>query len=497
MISNNMSSMGYLMELLTISIKELSNIISIERSSVSKWKNGTRILNIDSPHFEPIVKYFVAKNEKLGSHLLYDFFAVIYPEADNTVDKYIENCIRRFLQNKSISNIEDNHEIKYTNCLYSTDIMVYKGVEGRKNAVTELLNFAEKTTPSSIFIYEREQLKWAINDTVYINKFIAQLTKLLNMGHKITCIFTLEINTKNFRQIYLAFLPMFFNENYSEYIIPSSSLTKKINTSLYILKDKMLVTGIDNDKAPSNLYSCLYRDIFSINSHFSLMENFIQTLSPQNRINCFVDKNRIINVMDTGINKNEPTCYYGKTLSFTTMSEGLYEYILNENRLPKTDKERCLNIYHNLRKNIENNPIDLYGGYYLFLDDIIAGFKTNKIVNFGLTALCKKKVVITKKQYLNHYNDTIELIKKNPKYRIILNYGSYDVPCLAWIKRNLWGVLFYANSDWYNSKLIANENADIVNTMILNFEELFTLTPAIFKDNDYVADVFKKIMDEN
>lgn len=98
---------------------------------------------------------------------------------------------------------------------------------------------------------------------------------------------------------------------------------------------------------------------------------------------------------------------------------------------------------------------------------------------------------------MNHYNDTIELIKKNPKYRIILNYGSYDVPCLAWIKRNLWGVLFYANSDWYNSKLIANENADIVNTMILNFEELFTLTPAIFKDNDYVADVFKKIMDEN
>jgi len=61
MKKTNLSNFGYLMDLLNISAKELSQVIHIDQTSISRWRTGVRKLSVDAPYFEEIVRYLLEK----------------------------------------------------------------------------------------------------------------------------------------------------------------------------------------------------------------------------------------------------------------------------------------------------------------------------------------------------------------------------------------------------------------------------------------------------
>lgn len=61
------SNLAYLMSSLNISGKELSEVIHVDVSLISKWKNKKRKINKKAPHFENLIDYFI-KIDKINQY---------------------------------------------------------------------------------------------------------------------------------------------------------------------------------------------------------------------------------------------------------------------------------------------------------------------------------------------------------------------------------------------------------------------------------------------
>ncbi len=488
MVGKYSSAFGYLMELLSVSVKELSDALKLERTTVSKWKNGVRQLKSNSVYFDECCRYFVDKNEKIGGGVLENFFASIYQGEDSSGGDLLRRSVARFIVNKDIGALPETAVCNDKSTLYRTYVSIYRGSEGRKSAVMQILDAAEASRePCSVTLMETDGFEWASSDIRFLKAFAERLEGLLNAGHKIDIIHLYQRLHQDYADLLRIFIPLCFHKNIRNYLFPSR-LTERYESSIYYVRDKALVVGLCGDGKLSNMYSSVYRDAFSIAQFSSYIENIKSTIIPMLVTSKVSDKNTILNLFHGSAKRPEPTFYVGSSLSVTTMSEELLSEILFENKLPKADRDRCLSFYHSIRTCVENSPADSLGGYYIFIDDIKRPLAYDTIVDFPISCYVNKTVTITRKQYQRHFRDTANLLMHDPRYKFILNHGTSPFPCNAWIKRNNW--CFGFNNQ---NKVLFTENLNIINVLMSSYEDIWDKTPNEQKQNDYVAAVLNRL----
>ncbi len=493
--SKNLSPIGYLMKLLDISIPQLVQYLHIDRTTISKWKTGSRNLTERSPYYNKLIDYFILKNSAHSDKPLYSFFSSMYTDLDYTKDDFLHCCISRYLQsNRTLGDtkyfVEDNKRT-----LYQTNVSVFRGLDGRKNAVNMLLNIAENSNElCEINILELNEIEWLGRDTAFIQNFVNRLEKLASLGHKIEIAYSSLKDIPEFRVFMTSITPLIFNKNVNCRIIrPEFALD--IIPSIYAIKNKFVAVGINLEETLSNMYTNVFLDSFTVEKCILAYKKIIKIYAePMIKTeNNFANEN-LLRLMKYTATKKEPIYFIGKHLTIATMKEDLIAEILKQNNLSSTEIKRCTSFYNTLRNTITINSNRESPILYLNIDKVQYVAKSDHIIEYELSALTNKQIYITKKQYLRHLSDTADVILNN-NVKVVL-VGNKDignnVSC-AWIKRNLWCLLI-------NTPSIPNENkmmfVDDIN-LVKVFEDisLKIISNYVLKlrDKNYIINIFKKL----
>lgn len=80
MYSNGFS---YLLKSLKISPSKMAQALNVDRSLVSKWKNGSRKIDTNAAYFDNAIDYLIERNRELEIEFLEKLFSSIYHTPNN------------------------------------------------------------------------------------------------------------------------------------------------------------------------------------------------------------------------------------------------------------------------------------------------------------------------------------------------------------------------------------------------------------------------------
>ncbi len=488
--TGNLTRFGYLMELLGISITELASAINIERTSVSKWKSGSRKLSASMPYFNDIIEFFILKNQQLGGNFLEDFFDNISNNKKVGV-KDLRKSIRNYILNFPDNNHNNNDITVYkSRSLYTSNYDTYHNLEGRKQAFSLFLDKALSIQePTKILIIELDKLVWASTDLHYMILFFEKLERILKIGHTIDFIFYTD-DKFNF-EVHKMFLSLCFYENISIQVL-NHGFNKTQSTSVYLIQNTLLLKVYNSNGRYENI-SCLFSDKLIVTAEQVLADYFrgnatsILVASKPSEIEKVHTMLSNLSFLDS------PLFYSGKALSFTSMSEELINEILHYNNIPSHKRKQCFNFYYLLRSKIEKSVNTGMGGCYYNLDEITSYLSYDFSINYPLSAMTNTIIKMERSHYLKHFEDTAKLILSDKRYKIILHRFPTTRKSLMWYRENGWTVVTYTNEVTGKSKILFCDDLRVVDINKYGFQQIFDKTPAMFKDCEYISKTFLQI----
>lgn len=479
------------MDLLGVSGQELAEVLNVEKTSISKWRNGSRAFGVDSEYFAKFAEYLVKKDLESGNNLLEGFFSHTYPGEE----KNLERCVRKFIENKSVTPVAKLVMDDAKNRLYHTQISVYHGAEGRRNAISMLLDVTEALKePTKIFFLERAQYFGGNLYAEDVREFVERIEKILDKGHTLAHVmFVDRRNSPAYKSLIWGMLPLAFHKNIVHYMM-SEKRRENFWMNMYVIPDKLLVTGYSPTGAASDdMLSCIYGDPLLISRHCKLIENFTRTTSPVSIEQKEKDRISLVKIIQNDTRVREPIYFAGRSLSSTTMSEELLEEILDDNNVSKANRKRGYELYHAFRANIESSSMEHHGGYFFSVDEIVKPLLRNGAISINMSALTGQRICLTREQYAQHLIDTAELLLEDPRYRVVLSNNSGIFSENSWFKRNTWNVTFDTDARSGEGKVLFGENVPFINIFTSSYDEIRQRTSPEHIDNEQVAQILRKI----
>ncbi len=491
------SNLGHLMDLLNISAVELSKAINIDQTSISRWRTGVRKPPVDMPYFESIISYFLKKNKEIGNDLLEDFFKSVYLTQDKkrpTTD-YLKKCIRNYILEITEPQLAPVSLSLNQSAGSSFACIKYIGLEERRKALMSLIQAAAKqASPVTVKIFSCDHLEWLNCDMHYLHLFHKNMKNLLSAGHAIEFIFNVTQEETTNMEAHKMFLEFSFSDRVSIYNLPNP-VRKIFGTSLYVLPGRLaVVCHLPNDDGEMVSYS--FQDRQCVAANEAIFETIKQDSNSLLYSTKPIELDKTIEIMKSTIKSNKTYYYSAKTLSFTTMSEELFSEILDDNKLTDRAKQRCFDMYHLFRANIENSASNQTSGFYYSLDEITACLAFKSIINYPLSATANKIITITREQYLRHFRETAQLLLKDSRYRVFLHYSQVFTTQVLWYCEDAWAITYDLDED--TEKIKFNFTYDKGFTKV--FKAIFLNTyDKLYEnrmDNKAIAELFMKIADQ-
>ena len=119
-----MNNLGfsYLLKSLHISPSEMAKELNVDRTLVSKWKNGSRKIDLNALYFDNAISFLINKNIEQKNNFLENLFSSIYNESINNsnYENHLRELLKRFIIDNSDKKTVSNINKTSNNSLYTT-----------------------------------------------------------------------------------------------------------------------------------------------------------------------------------------------------------------------------------------------------------------------------------------------------------------------------------------------------------------------------------------
>ncbi len=499
-MAKNLSPIGYMMELLHVSVQELAQYLYIDRTTISKWRTGARKLSERSPYYDEMTNYFVKRNNELGNKPLAGMFRDLYPNEPCESDAELIKLIKIYLADEKSSARVSKFVDDMNHALYQSNVSIFKGSDGRKSALGMLLSVAESSaTPCTIKMFETSQFEWLSRDMADTAAFLDRIDYLSKLGHKFILSYPPEAHAGSaaFKSFIRSLSSQFFNKNIKINIIQTYK-GEMILPNLYGIDGKCAIMGVNFEENLDNAHTAVYFDDFTIKKYMMIHDKMVDLYTAPFMITDTIsDKKNILEMMHYSRTRKEPTYFYGMFLPCATMNEELIKKVLDQNHLSAGEKERCMNLYNMLRSSLIDSPPDSFGGLYLLMDQLTESLTYDTIVQYELSAFCSDHpVIMFRDQYLQHFSDTHQFVEKYSNVKIHATQGAmeYETPVsCVWIRRNLWSLSVNQSTSADENKLIFVDEPPLVNLSADMCEEALQNFPLKYKNSTYISSVLERI----
>lgn len=434
------TSIRIIMELLDISLDELSEYLHIDRTTISKWRTGRRKLMPRSPYFEQVLSFFIDKNDYMAYKPLDRFLCDTYPDEELNSPQQIHKYLKLYLSTYD----EVNKTAVNQNTVILPAQQLFVGVDGRKKAFDFILSEAEKMVlPGTIRILEFEQVSWICRDIIYLRNAVRRLFLLADRDFRIEFAFSSLQNNLTFWPFIGALNEIRFHKNINMYVVDVERI-QGLLPRIYSVSDKYVGVGLDSFEPSVPMHTNLFSDPFNTHKYCLLFDHVIQLYG--NKVlatDSGAEMDNILNTINYFSQRKDDILFYSNYLSITTMSETLLLEILNDNNIKGKDRERCLFYCKTLRQAMIGTSPNHNSTYNLNLDTLEKALSFEYLIEYELSALTNRQIRKTPEQYTRHLLETVAFLETHQQVKLLILAGGQQFGhSYVWLKKNLWSLSF-------------------------------------------------------
>ncbi len=437
-MAKKLSNFGKAMKMLDISILEIAQLLYIDKTTVSKWRSGSRKLLKRSPYFDSIVTIMMEREMASDDHP----FASLWAKT-NASEAFSEEVLKEYIASFLLVNDSVENDVLLASLEEDGTIPQYKcfvGVEGRKKAVDHILQVAEKmNAPTHIKILELEQMDWLCRDMVYMRNVMKRLERLALNGTQIDIVFSTANSTSAFRTFLLRLESVRYLKSVRIHFLNADRINDLI-PCVYGIPDYCVAVGMDSAEASVPIHTNLYSDYLNAHKYSLFFDKVIKVFGMTALVsdhNSHIDD--ILKAIAKTYDFKQDIVFFSDYLSVTAMEEELLVEILNHNNVDTIQKERCLAYYRTLKNSVLRLPSSYYMTYYTNLQALEEALGFESSYEFELSAICGKPIHKTKAQLQKHIQQFVKFLQDNENLRVVIRYGGHSrLRSYSWLKMKLW-----------------------------------------------------------
>lgn len=419
---NYKSQLGYIMDLLEITGKDLAHKINVDRTLVSKWKNNARQIKPNNVHFNNVIQALIDFNHERKDSILDRFFHKVYPKEDRNEPDYLEVCLHLWLDGHELGNFNNVNDWRTSkHALYATNVEIYQGNQGKRDAIIDFFNYAlDMPAGQEIFISDYETQNWLFEDESYYSLYQDKIQQLIKIGHRLTIIHHMSsidnqpktIGLRKFNIYYSGNVTSYYNDTYKD-------VTQE--PSIYIIHRQMAMTSICSDLIEDHRYITMLRDPFSI-SHY--VKTFVGRLQHAKLLvsSFSLHANNLSGFKDEwhSIGMKSNMYYSVPQLPLPVFSEDLLQRIFKENNIKESSQQLLLTTFRQ-NQNLFFNAIDSHDvDLIIDQEELEFMFESPLVTLQEISSICRTKVTISQDLFRDIIKHVCIVQSKYPRLHITI-----------------------------------------------------------------------------
>ena len=488
-MNKGFTKLGYLMDLVKITGKELSEKINIDNTTISKWKNNQRKINPRSEYPRTLAKFFLEDEFELQRNqiinILSNYKAGINGESK---EQLIETLSMWLVDNKSEIQEEEYSEKNYS---YRALIDIFVGELGWNEAYEEFWKYTSNIIPGQdILIGDFGNVNWNENDKILINKAIKQIHNTLALGNKVRIIDRITGDYKPY-QLMLKWLPIYLSEGVEiRYFEEKDSIFNKIG--ICCVKNQIALISKKISYSNEKYLSTIYKNKECVDYYCDLMDEVFKKSRKLIEIINYSDVFTILELLEGSLRTYQITYLLNNMPTFRNMPLSLLENILKENEVEDEKRKICIEAYKKGRE-LRNrcNYRQIYN-----LDSLEKNIDKDYIVDYDLSKIIGKEIRISNK----NYRKQLEYIMKNT------TTDNYQIALVSFSNEQLLkettdmivqedSIVLAWDATKYERRMYCKE-LTIVGGFFEYMEEVWNNIPLVCRNDNWFRKQIKRILDK-
>jgi hypothetical protein len=491
------SRLSIMMDNFAISGKDLSSLLHIDSSLVSKWRSGKRNLKPNSVYTTQIIKHVMT----LDSNNQYAKIRMMLSQEYLSIFKCSEHEIALFLKDwlTSSKDIQEStrdyfEEIRNLRSASLLTTYTMAGTNGRRQAVQFFLKYAQHLSPGAeIWNYSTENSKWFFENSEFINEWCMRNMSLLSEENRIRIIHPLSSSYESLASSMLTWMPMHMTGRTTAYFIPKYKDEELVYT-YYLIKDHLALYSWSTRQTSREMSTYIthepqfVKDIEVIlQSHFGESTRVFEHFG-------YETKDEYINNLVAIMEKDANEYHWSLTFPVCGISENLLGEILTQNGLAGEEYEQCLEKL-NLISELGNKSRHCF---IVDLERLRDWLKRDCSVLNEMSFTCGRTISIQHSMLIRLVKEALKAIGENEKMKMCLASTDLlrrldDTEIIA--KDNT--RIHFSATQGDKPRVLVTRELTVVTAIYSYFEELWNTTPYICKNKEYVSKQIIKLLEED
>ncbi len=489
-VQNN-TPLSYLMDMLYIQGTQLAKMVHVDRTVISRWKNGRTELSMKSAYFDDIVNAVLDINELHGLGTLERFFTSI---TKKTVSKRkdLHKLVSSWLVSKEFE--RQFHEADTGGSLYNATYKIYRGASGKHDAASYMLEVLESSEEKDTLLcydtspdtYSYEENEHSILPRRIFNTF-AELSRFC-------VIFFINRPADQIFQTYKRWLPLFLMKHST--IHYTYDTEPPFYNYVYGIKGRLAIVGASHEHDRQNQYTAAYSDPITVSQIDASLENMASTL-PQ-LFRKFETRDICLDMQDAEMSsmmdKNGGQYIIHQGLPLLNFSGEVVEQVIADLNLEFAEERRLQTFAQNcavqIRRIIAGND---FNRLIIGQERLLRLLEEEKTLVPSLSALLEREVWLDSRYILNAMLDMLDDVANNQNVELALSPPGFDKflePADLWVKNHCFAYISGSNDT--SSRLMSSEFVT-VNAFFMAAEKYWARLPYECMQKKWINEQLKSL----
>ena len=489
------SRLKVLMENFSISGKDLSALLHVDSSLVSKWRSGSRTLRPNSAYTSQIIRHVMALDRSNQFAKIRLMLSSEYLNIFKCSESEIAIFLKDWLTAPGEVTVEARDyfdEIK--NLKNTSRLTAYSltGVSGRQQALLFFLKYAQYISPGAeLWLYSTESARQVNSSAAFVEERNMRLMNLLSDGNRIRVIHTFSGFYEALASTLLTWMPMHMTGRTAAYFIPRYK-DEQLAYTYFLIKDHLALFNWAPIEPRQELNTYLAHEPGLVKKFELVLEShFAESTILFDRYD-YGTRDAAINELVSVLEHNMNEFHWCTSLPFQCITEEGLRGVLEENGITGDELERDMENLM-LLKELGSRSQHCY---FVDLDGMRDSLSRERIGICELSFICGREITVTSgrfRQLLRAANN-LNAESENVKFclastDLLKKLGHTDI----FVKENT--RVAFSTIEGEPTALVAKE-ITVVTAFYRYFEELWNSTPYICRNKEYVVKRIQKALDE-
>lgn len=492
------SRLAILMETFGISGKDLSGLLHIDSSLVSKWRSGKRYLKPNSVYTNQIIKHVMALDRSNQyakvRMMLSSEYVNIFKCSESEVTLFLKDWLTAS-KAKTESTSDYFDEIK--NLKSTSSLLTYSmsGYDARRQAIQFFLKYAQNVSPGiEIWMYTTENLDWFYNNDTFFDEWQMRLMSLLEEKNKIKVIQPVCRYHEEMAISMLTWMPMLMTGRASAYFVPKYK-DEQLAYTYMLIRDHMALYNWSQKQQTGDLNTYITHESRFVRDIEVMMNSYFNESTPIFKEFTYATRDDYLNDLISILERENDEYHWCASFPLFIGNEESNKQVLLENGVCGVEADVLLeNMALAAELSDRSNRC-----FFINTEWLRAALRRDYVVINNMSHICGRSIKVSHDLFIQLIRQSMEYINSKDKIKICLATSEQlqrikDTEILA--KDNT--SVHFTNVMGAEERLLSTKELMIVASIYSYLENLWNTTPYISRNKEYVNKrVLKEIEEAN